>query len=126
MLEASGDVVSLVLALEVPDDVLTERICGRWIHKASGRSYHVKFARPRSLAEGATPSTETMLDDETGEPLMQRADDTEEALTKRLKSYHEQTVPILDHYAPFGIVSKVDANRPPAEVWDAIAAVLPK
>eukprot|EP00966_Prymnesium_polylepis_P026412 609358-Prymnesium_polylepis.2 len=48
--------------------------------------------RPKSLEEGATPSEETMLDDETGEPLMQRADDTEEALTKRLESYHAQTV----------------------------------
>ena len=43
--------VNCVLALEVPDAVLTERICGRWIHKASGRSYHVKFAPPKSLGE---------------------------------------------------------------------------
>lgn len=47
---------------------------------------------PATRCTGATPTEETMLDDETGEPLMQRADDTEEALTKRLKSYHEQTV----------------------------------
>jgi adenylate kinase len=92
MLSGSGDKVSLVLALEVPDAVLTERICGRWVHKASGRSYHVKFAKPKSLADGVTPIVESMLDDETGEPLMQRADDTEEALTKRLQGYHEQTV----------------------------------
>ena len=91
-LATAGDRVSTVLALEVPDAVLTERICGRWVHKQSGRSYHVKFSPPRSLAAGATPSEATMLDDETGEPLMQRADDTEEALTKRLKGYHDQTV----------------------------------
>ena len=66
MLETSGDKVSLVLALEVPDEVLTERICGRWVHKASGRSYHVKFAKPKSLGEGDKPSETTMLDDETG------------------------------------------------------------
>lgn len=125
MLEGSSDKVSLVLALEVPDEVLTERICGRWVHKASGRSYHVKFAKPKSLVDGATPSEETMLDDETGEPLMQRADDTEEALSKRLQGYHEQTVPILAHYEPAGVVSKVDANVAPDEVWASIEKVLP-
>merc|ERR1740115_564159 len=126
MLENSGDKVSLVLALEVPDAVLTERICGRWVHKDSGRSYHVKFAKPKSLGEGDKPSEANMLDDETGEPLMQRADDTEEALGKRLEGYHAQTVPILDHYSPAGVVSKVDANKAPEAVWDSVAAALPK
>jgi len=125
MLEGSGDKVSLVLALEVPDEVLTERICGRWVHKSSGRSYHVKFAKPKSLVDGATPSEETMLDDETGEPLMHRADDTEEALTKRLQRYHDQTVPILAHYEPAKVVAKVDANVAPDEVWASIEKVLP-
>jgi len=125
MLEEAGDRVSLVLALEVPDEVLTERICGRWVHKSSGRSYHVKFAKPKSLSEGETPTEATMLDDETGEPLMQRADDTEEALGKRLESYHAQTVPILDHYSPAGVVKKVDANQKPDVVWDSITATLP-
>ena len=46
MLAEKNERVKHVVALNVPDDVLTERICGRWIHKASGRSYHVKFARP--------------------------------------------------------------------------------
>jgi len=124
MLAGSGDKVSSVLALEVPDEILTERICGRWVHKASGRSYHVKFAPPKSLGDGV-PSEETMLDDETGEPLMQRADDTEEALVKRLEGYHAQTVPILDHYAPTGVVSKVDANVAPSDVWTSIEKVLP-
>jgi len=125
MLAGSDDKVSLVLALEVPDEVLTERICGRWVHKASGRSYHVKFAKPKSLTDGVAPTVETMLDDETGEPLMQRADDTEEALTKRLQGYHEQTVPILAHYEPAGVVSRVDANVKPDDVWGSIEKVLP-
>ena len=56
---------------------------------------------------------------------MQRADDTEEALGKRLESYHAQTVPILDHYSPTGVVSKVDANVKPDSVWGSIEAVLP-
>ena len=126
MLVATGDRVSLVLALEVPDEVLTERICGRWVHKASGRSYHVKFAKPKSLSEGEVPSATTMLDDETSEPLMQRADDTEEALRKRLEGYHVQTVPILDHYTPSGVVTKVDANQAPAVVWESVASALLK
>ena len=66
-----------------------------------------------------------MLDDETSEPLMQRADDTEEALKTRLSAYHEQTVPILAHYEPTGVVSKVDANVAPETVWSGIEKVLP-
>ena len=109
MLAESGEKVGYVVALEVPDAVLTERICGRWVHKESGRSYHIKFAPPKSLGEQA-PSVATMLDDETGQPLMQRKDDTEEALKSRLEAYHSQTVPILAHYGPAGVVKKVDAT----------------
>lgn len=61
-----------------------ERITGRWIHAASGRSYHEKFAPPK------TPGK----DDVTGEPLMQRKDDTAETLKKRLEAYHKDTVPV--------------------------------
>ena len=81
------------------------------------RRYHASFAPPKSL-NGAAPTVETMLDDETGEPLMQRADDTEEALKTRLDGYHAQTVPILEHYA--SVVARVDANQGLEEVWTAI------
>jgi len=124
MLVETQEKVSFVVALEVPDEVLTERICGRWVHKASGRSYHVKFSPPKSLTEGATPSVETMLDDETAEPLMQRADDTEEALKSRLEGYHGQTVPILAHYEPAGVVGRVNANVPPPEVWSGVECII--
>ena len=124
MLAEKGEKVSTIVALEVPDEALTERICGRWIHKESGRSYHVKFAPPKSLQEGNTPSVTTMLDDETGEPLMQRADDTEEALAKRLEGYHSQTVPILAHYEPTGVVNRVDANKDPKKVWEAVEGIV--
>ena len=63
-----------------------------------------------------------MLDDETGEPLMQRPDDTEAALTTRLKSYHEQTVPILKHYA--SVVSTINANQAMDKVWKDIEALI--
>ena len=126
MLKTNGEEVNCVMALEVPDEVLTERICGRWIHKASGRSYHVKFAKPKSLPEGATPSPDNMKDDQTGEPLMQRGDDTEAALTKRLESYHAQTVPILKHYEPKGIVTCCNANQEMDKVWAEIEAGIAK
>ena len=70
MLAEQGEKVTYVVALEVPDEVLTERICGRWVHKESGRSYHIKFAPPKSLGE-QEPSVETMLDDETQGELHQ-------------------------------------------------------
>jgi len=120
LLAKTGEAVNLVVELNIPDAVLSERICGRWIHKGSGRSYHVKFSPPTSLKKGDTPTPENMLDDLTYEPLMQRADDTEDALKKRLISYHGETVPILKHYAPTGAVQKVNANQGSDEVWYAI------
>ncbi|EKX37616.1 hypothetical protein GUITHDRAFT_154931, partial [Guillardia theta CCMP2712] len=126
MLAARGEKVNCVIALEVPDSVLEERICGRWIHKASGRSYHVKFAPPKSLPAGAKPSASNMKDDMTGEALMQRSDDTAEALKKRLSSYHAETVPILKHYEPAGIVTRCNANQAMDKVWGEIEGALNK
>jgi adenylate kinase len=125
MLEKSGEKVNSVVALTVPDELLQERICGRWIHKKSGRSYHVKNAPPKSFT-GGQPSTANMLDDQTGEPLMQRPDDTASALVKRLEEYHKQTTPILDHYGPQGIVSKINGNQDFNAVWGDIKTILPK
>jgi adenylate kinase len=118
------ETVSLVIELAVPDEVLTERICGRWIHKESGRSFHAKFAPPKSLKPGDQPAAHNMLDDLTGEPLMQRSDDTKEALAKRLEKYHSESVPILTHYQPKGVVKNADANRPSAEVWNCIEDII--
>jgi adenylate kinase len=104
----SPETVTVVVALDVRDDVLVERICGRWVHKESGRSYHAKFNPPKSLGD-VKPTPETMFDDETGQPLMQRADDTEDALKLRLAGYYEMTVPLLTFYEE--IVVKLDANE---------------
>lgn len=127
-LGALGESVNMVLALEVPDDVLTVRICGRWVHKESGRSYHIKNKRPKSLPEGEKATEENMKDDETGEPLMRRADDTEETLGKRLKAYYEKTTPILDYWAKAGIVKKVEADdtkgKTMDDIWKSIEALL--
>lgn len=126
MLAEEGAAVTKVVELQVPDEVLEERICGRWIHKASGRSYHVKFAPPKSMQFGndGKPIPSTMIDDETGEPLMQRPDDTASALIKRLQGYHGETVPILKHYEPKGIVRTVNANQKMDGVWAEVLASL--
>ncbi len=126
MLAAEGARVTKVIELNVPDSVLEERICGRWIHKSSGRSYHVKYAPPKSmkLDKSGQPIATTMTDDITGEPLMQRPDDTATALVKRLQGYHNDTVPILEHYRPAGIVRAVNANQGMEGVWNEVLEAL--
>mmetsp|Transcript_1102 Transcript_1102/g.1571 ORF Transcript_1102/g.1571 Transcript_1102/m.1571 type:complete len:84 (-) Transcript_1102:50-301(-) len=70
------------------------------------------------------PVKDSMKDDETGEPLMQRPDDTASALVKRLGAYHSETVPILEHYKPNGVVSAVNANQGMDGVWSEVLAAL--
>mmetsp|Transcript_17962 Transcript_17962/g.30560 ORF Transcript_17962/g.30560 Transcript_17962/m.30560 type:complete len:248 (-) Transcript_17962:108-851(-) len=101
MFKDVGRKVDKVIEFKVNDEVLVERIEGRRIHQASGRTYHVKFNPPK--AEG--------LDDVTGEPLMQRKDDTKEVLEKRLGAYHSQTSPILSFYQNKGVLRSVDAMQ---------------
>lgn len=130
MLRDRGAMVSHVVALDVPDSLLKERICGRWIHKESGRSYHVKNVPPKSYLEAqkkssaAEPSAANMLDDETGEPLMQRPDDTAEALEKRLEAYHGESTPILEHYRVVGIVSTINANAKIEDIWSEFEKIV--
>lgn len=126
MLSEEGACVTKVVELQVPDEVLEERICGRWIHKKSGRSYHIKYAPPQSMKtdDAGKPVPESMKDDETGEALMQRPDDTAAALVKRLNGYHGETVPILDHYKPNGVVTAVNANQGMDGVWGETLAAL--
>jgi len=119
LLAAKGCAVTSVLAFDVDKSILEERICGRWMHKASGRSFHVKFCPPKTMKTGADgkPDSTTMTDDETGEALYQRSDDTAEALKSRLESYYGKTLPILDHYKPRGIVSTIDGAQEIEKVW---------
>jgi len=126
LLKASNESVGRVIEFSVPDSVLVERICGRWIHKASGRSYHGKFNPPKSLADGAECTPTNMRDDETGEALVQRPDDTEAALPKRLEGYHAETEPVLQRYAAVGNckVDKVNANQSVSEVQRDVMRVL--
>jgi len=119
MLAKTGESVSLVMAFDVDASVLEERVCGRWMDKESGRSYHVKFAPPKSMKRSpdGKPIPATMKDDESGAQLIQRADDTAEALVKRLDGYRTQTLPLLDYYGPKGIVKTIDGGRAISTVW---------
>ena len=115
----------------VPDQRLEARICGRWIHKSSGRSYHATYApaMPASLkaaGAGAEACADNMKDNETGEQLIQRKDDTKEALGNRLREYHSSTTPILDHYKPTGNVHRINADQKKSQVSADVVALLPK
>merc|ERR1711865_238643 len=128
LLLESGERVNLILAFDVPEDVLEERICGRWMHKGSGRSFHVKFNPPKSMKLDANglPITGTMIDDETKEPLYQRADDTKAALVKRLSDYHKMTEPLLTHYSNKNIVKKINGGLPIKQVTSQVMSAMSK
>ncbi|WP_295954273.1 adenylate kinase [Rhodoferax sp.] len=88
-MKAAGVKLDYVLEIDVPFDAIIERMSGRRSHPASGRTYHVKFNPPK--VEG--------IDDITGEPLVQRPDDQEETVRKRLEVYSAQTRPLVDYYS---------------------------
>ncbi|WP_298433002.1 adenylate kinase [Ottowia sp.] len=88
-MKAAGVKLDYVLEIDVPFDVIIERMGGRRSHPASGRTYHVKFNPPKVESR----------DDETGEPLVQRDDDKEETVRKRLDVYSQQTRPLVDYYS---------------------------
>lgn len=100
--------------LKIDDELLVARITGRLVHPASGRSYHKLFNPPKK----------EMTDDITGEPLVQRSDDNEDALKKRLVTYHKQTEPIVEYYQKTGIWSGIDASQKPGKVWSDILKCL--
>ncbi|MBV5322028.1 MAG: adenylate kinase [Sulfuricurvum sp.] len=87
-LKEAGVAIDAVIEIDVADSVIVERMSGRRAHLASGRTYHVVFNPPK--VEGK--------DDETGEELVQRADDKAEVVLDRLRVYHEQTAPLVNYY----------------------------
>ena len=88
-LRSAGIDLDFVLEIDVPDDAIVERMSGRRVHIASGRSYHLRFNPPKV----------DNVDDVTGEPLIQRVDDLEETVLKRLAVYAAQTRPLVEYYA---------------------------
>ena len=88
-MKAAGVKLDYVLEIDVPFDAIIERMSGRRSHPASGRTYHVSFNPPKVAGQ----------DDVTGEPLVQRDDDREETVRKRLEVYSQQTRPLVDYYS---------------------------
>ena len=88
-MKVSGVPIEHVVEIAVPDAVIVERMSGRRVHVASGRTYHLKYNPPKR----------DMVDDVTGEALVQRVDDEEETVRKRLGVYHRQTEPLVEYYS---------------------------
>ncbi|TKA67205.1 Adenylate kinase [Friedmanniomyces simplex] len=114
MLTSQRKPLKHAIELQIDDSLLVARITGRLIHPASGRSYHKIFNPPKA----------NMTDDVTGEPLIQRSDDNEATLTKRLGTYHEQTGPVTNYYRKTGIWKAVDASQEPGQVWKSVLGIM--
>jgi len=97
----AGVKLDLVLEIDVPDSAIIERMSGRRVHVASGRTYHVKFNPPKVAGK----------DDATGEDLIQRDDDKEETVRKRLEVYQSQTRPLVDYYSKWAATGDSGAPR---------------
>lgn len=104
----AGVAIDYVLEIDVPDSAIIERMSGRRVHPGSGRTYHVKFNPPK--VEGK--------DDETGEDLVQRDDDKEETVQKRLAVYHNQTEVLVGYYGDWA-----KSGQPGAPKYRKIAGV---
>ncbi len=100
-MKAAGVKLDVVLEIDVPHAAIVERMSGRRVHVASGRSYHLIFNPPKVAG----------LDDVTGEPLIQRDDDKEETVLKRLDVYQRQTSPLIDYYGNWAATGDTDAPR---------------
>jgi len=96
-----GVKLDVVLEIDVPFDAIIERMSGRRVHMASGRSYHVKYNPPKIADK----------DDVTGEPLIQRDDDQEDTVRKRLDVYQRQTRPLVDYYTAWAATDDSLAPR---------------
>lgn len=113
MLSAKSQPLKHAVEMRIEDELLVARITGRLVHPASGRSYHKIFNPPKR----------DMADDVTGEPLIQRSDDNEATLRKRLGTYHDQTGPVVDYYRKTGIWKAIDASQEPGTVWKSMLKI---
>jgi adenylate kinase len=100
-MKAAGVMIDYVVEIDVPDEAIVERMSGRRSHPASGRTYHIKFNPPKVAGK----------DDVTGEELVQRADDEEETVKKRLDVYHSQTKPLVNYYVDWANRSEEGAPK---------------
>ena len=100
-MKEAGVKIDYVVEIDVPDSSIIERMSGRRVHTASGRTYHVRFNPPKTEGQ----------DDLTGEPLIQRDDDQEETVRKRLDVYHSQTEPLVKYYADWAATGDAAAPK---------------
>jgi len=114
--DALGDMSTLdgVVNFALADEEIVKRLSGRRVHPGSGRTYHVLFRPPK--VEGK--------DDETGEDLVQREDDKEEAIRNRLVVYRRETEPLIEYYRSRGALKDLDAAPAPNEVYEALKKLL--
>jgi adenylate kinase len=110
-MKTAGVRLDVVLEIDVPDAAIVERMSGRRVHPASGRSYHIRFNPPKVAGR----------DDVTGEDLIQRDDDREETVRKRLEVYHAQTRPLVEYYA--GWAASGDPLAPRCRKIDGLGSV---
>ena len=119
-MKEAGVVLDFVVEIDVPDEVIVERMSGRRVHMASGRTYHLVYNPPKVAGK----------DDETGEDLIQRDDDQAETVQKRLNVYHEQTEVLVDYYGKQSVETglpgyiKVDGTQDVNEVKEHVLAQL--
>ena len=100
-MKTAGVQIDCVVEIDVADDEIVRRMSGRRVHPASGRTYHIEFNPPKV----------ENLDNETGELLIQRDDDKEETVKKRLAVYHEQTEPLISYYSKWSEEGTNNAPR---------------
>lgn len=110
-MKTAGVRLDVVLEIDVPDAAIVERMSGRRVHPASGRSYHLRFNPPKVAGK----------DDLSGEDLIQRDDDREETVRKRLEVYHAQTRPLVEYYA--GWAASGDPLAPRCRKIDGLGSV---
>lgn len=121
-MKEAGVTIDYVIEIDVPDNIIIDRLSGRRVHLASGRTYHASFNPPK-VAD---------CDDETGEPLVQRDDDRTETVQHRLNVYHAQTAILIGYYSELAKTApstapryvKVDGTAPVDAVRDAILETL--
>ena len=119
-MKEAGVVLDFVVEIDVPDEAIVERMSGRRVHVASGRTYHLVYNPPKVAGK----------DDETGEDLIQRDDDQAETVQKRLNVYHEQTEVLVEYYGKQSVETglpgyiKVDGTQDVNEVKEQVLAQL--
>ena len=115
LLAAAGQKVTAAISLEVDDEAMVGRVSGRFTCGACGEGYHDEFKQP---------ATAGVCDKCGGTAFKRRADDNAETVRERLKAYHAQTAPLIAHYQGQGVLEKISAMGPIAEIRESLGAIV--